>query len=176
MGTLIVFPLTVGIPIEVFKKNLFKINLDVTNQFVMLFLDVRFDLLSPFLELSSEFITTNSFFCLCVNLVRFFFFFFFFFFFVFAWVLFLEELRRDDSLPQSRRLSHAWDSTYLLQVNVLLVLLSIHVRLLMQFVFGPVTLSHGILHLRFHLLRYDRPWLICKYIYRQELWWSPSLL
>ena len=66
---LIVFPLTVGIPIEVFG-----VNLDVTKQFVniqiMLFLDMCFDLLSQFLKRRSEF-TTASLFCLCTSFIPF---------------------------------------------------------------------------------------------------------
>ena len=67
--TLIVFPLPVDIPIEVFG-----VNLNVTNKFVniqiMLLLDISFDLLPQFLKLRSEF-TTVSLFCLCMNFVPF---------------------------------------------------------------------------------------------------------
>ena len=64
-----VFPLTVGIPREVFG-----VNLNVTNQSVniqiMLLLDISFDLLSQSLKLRSEF-TTASLFCLCMSFIPF---------------------------------------------------------------------------------------------------------
>ena len=67
--TLIVFPLTVGIQIEVFVVNLY-----VTNQFVsiqiVLLLDISFDLLSQFLKFRSESLLPVIF-CLCMSFIPF---------------------------------------------------------------------------------------------------------